>query len=63
MQSIITEKTLKSWYKKGLRGKFSPNTSPKILEIIGNELQAAFPTLNQNDFQEFFNNRKNSRQS
>lgn len=57
IQSIITEKTLKSWYEKGLRGKFSHNTAPKILEVIRNELQAEFPTSNQDDFQEFFNSR------
>lgn len=57
IQSIITEKTLKTWYEKGLRGKFSSSTGDKILQVIRNELVSEFPTSNQDDFQSFFDQR------
>lgn len=58
IQAIITEKYLSDWYEKALRGKFSDSLGSKLLGTIRNELKAEFPTSDQTDFMNFFNDRK-----
>jgi type II restriction enzyme len=57
VQSIITEDHLRQWYEKALRGPFSAQIGPKLIQTIRNELLAEFPTSNQNDFIAFLESR------
>jgi HaeII restriction endonuclease len=53
IQSVITENDLLVWYEKALRGKYSKELGPILLENIRNEIQLEFPTTNNKDFLSF----------
>ena len=57
VQSIITEGDLINWYERALRGRFSEVLGPKIIDVIGSEIIAEFPSSDQGEFEDFFNGR------
>lgn len=57
IQSIITESELLNWYERALRGTFSKELGPALLNNIKNEIQLEFPTTNNTDFLNFLNDR------
>ena len=57
IQSIVVESELLEWYEKALRGTFSNSIGDKLLKSISNELLLEFPSSDNSDFIEFYNNR------
>jgi type II restriction enzyme len=57
IQAIITVDELVSWYKKALTGIYSDELGEKIISTLSGEIKCEFPSVGNNDFQEFKNNR------
>lgn len=53
IQSIITEKDLKCWYDRALRGNFSEEIGNKILSVLYDEIQLEFPASNESQMYKF----------
>ncbi|MBT4795881.1 MAG: HaeII family restriction endonuclease [Candidatus Marinimicrobia bacterium] len=57
IQAVITVDELISWYEKALTGTFSDELGEKIISTLSDEIKNEFPSVGNNDFQEFKNNR------
>jgi len=57
IQAVITVDDLVSWYKKALTGTYSNELGERIISTLSDEIRNEFPSVGNNDFQEFKNNR------
>ena len=57
IQSIITEKDLRVWYEKALRGRFASEIGDQVLALVKDEILLEFPVSGGDDFNEFKKNR------
>lgn len=57
LQAIITINELSLWYDKALRGKYATQLGQKILDTLAKEIKQEFPSVGNNDFTEFQQNR------
>jgi hypothetical protein len=57
IQSIITERDLKRWYEKALRGSFGADIGEKILLTLKEQILAEFPASDNKDFTKFYEDR------
>lgn len=57
IQSVITVDELVIWYKKALTGVYSDELGEKIISTLSDEIKNEFPSVENNDFQEFKNSR------
>lgn len=53
IQSIITIDELNEWYQKALTGQYSEILGEKVIDTLSQEIQAEFPSVNNNNFHEF----------
>jgi type II restriction enzyme len=53
IQSVITEKDLKLWYEKALRGAFANETGDMLLSRLKDEIKVEFPATNVDEFIQF----------
>ena len=57
IQSIITEHELIAWYEKAMRGKYADVIGEKLLKILGEEIINEFPSTENTEFGEFYEER------
>jgi type II restriction enzyme len=57
IQAVITVDELVSWYEKALTGTYSDELGEKIISTLSDEIKNEFPSVGNNDFQVFKNNR------
>jgi hypothetical protein len=57
IQSIITERDLKKWYEKALRGSFGADIGNRVLLTLKEQIVAEFPASDNKDFTEFYEDR------
>lgn len=57
LQAIITINELSLWYDKALRGKYATQLGQKIIDTLAKEIKQEFPSVGNNDFTEFQQNR------
>ncbi len=57
IQAIITTDELINWYKKALQGKFSNILGSEIISTLSNEIKNEFPSVGNDDFNKFKNER------
>ncbi|EDN70365.1 type II restriction enzyme HaeII [Beggiatoa sp. PS] len=57
IQSIITIDELIDWYDKALIGKYSELLGEKVIATLSEEIKNEFPSVGNNDFQNFKKNR------
>ena len=57
IQSVITLEDLKSWYEKALRGVHGVELGDRLLELVGAELDAEFPSCANNELSSFMGER------
>lgn len=55
IQHIVTELNLIAWYEKALRGRFP--IGERLLNNLQTEIAREFPVVNENKFNDFFNER------
>ena len=53
IQSIITIDELSDWYQKALTGQYSGVLGEKVIDTLSQEIKAEFPSVGNNEFQEF----------
>ena len=57
IQSIITIDDLINWYNKALTGRYSKLLGELVISTLSEEIKNEFPSVGNNDFQEFKTNR------
>lgn len=57
IQSIITIEELSNWYDKALTGKHHKLLGNKLLENIIEQIQLEFPSVGNNEFDDFVKSR------
>ena len=53
IQAVITVDELACWYKKALTGTYSNELGERIISTLAEEIKNEFPSVGNNDFQEF----------
>jgi type II restriction enzyme len=57
IQAVITVDELVSWYEKALTGTYSEELGERIISTLSDEIKNEFPSVGNNDFQQFKNDR------
>jgi len=57
IQAVITIDELVSWYEKALTGTYSEELGERIISTLSDEIKNEFPSVGNNDFQQFKNDR------
>lgn len=57
IQGIVTERQLEQWYDKALRGQYSENLGPTLLESVCMEIEREFPSDGQNEIAKILDRR------
>lgn len=57
IQAVITIDELVNWYNKALTGVYANVLGKEIISTLANEIKNEFPSVGNNDFQEFKKNR------
>ncbi len=63
IQTVITVDELVCWYQKALTGTYANVLGEKIISTLSDEIKNEFPSVGNNDFQEFKQNRGYNRLS